>query len=236
MSAHLSHNQNLLADSPEPVGNELAYAAKDSSYFAGARTDIINQLPEARDHAILEIGCGNGGTGAMALAAGKCGAYCGVELFSGAAAEAARTLSEVVVGDVEKVEIRWKPATFDALILSEVLEHLVDPHAVLKKLRPLLKPGALVFASSPNVAHYEFITMLLRGEWREADFGPNDRTHLRWFTPRSYRRLFENCGYVVDEIASVAQPGWKAKAFIGLTLGRGFPLVTRQIMLRGKVA
>jgi 2-polyprenyl-3-methyl-5-hydroxy-6-metoxy-1,4-benzoquinol methylase len=102
----------------------------------------------------------------MALASGKCQAYCGVELFDRAAAIASQTLTQVVVGDVEKVELPWKPTSFDALIMSEVLEHLVDPWAALRRLRPLLKPGAMVFASSPNASHYEVILMLLRGDWR----------------------------------------------------------------------
>ena len=64
--------------------------------------------PEA---AILEIGCSNGATGALALAEGKCGRYCGVELFEGPAAVARERLTEVVVGDVEELELPW-PETF----------------------------------------------------------------------------------------------------------------------------
>jgi hypothetical protein len=93
----------------------------------------------------------------------------------------------------------------------------------------------MVLASSPNAAHYEIIFMLLRGEWRSEDFGPMDRTHLRWFTPHSYRCMFESCGFKVDEVTGVARSGWKAKALIGLSLGAAFHLVTRQIMLRAHV-
>ena len=39
----------------------------------------------------------------------------------------------------------------------------MDPGAALRKIRPLLKPEALVFASSPNISHYSAIRMLLRG-------------------------------------------------------------------------
>ncbi|HEX5263948.1 MAG TPA: hypothetical protein VFW13_10505, partial [Phenylobacterium sp.] len=30
--------------------------------------------------------------------------------------------------------------------------------------------------------------------------GAMDRTHLRWFTPRTFRRLFEDCGVSVDRL------------------------------------
>jgi 2-polyprenyl-3-methyl-5-hydroxy-6-metoxy-1,4-benzoquinol methylase len=211
----------------------IAYRAKGGAYFSGARPDILADLPGNRDAAILEIGCGHGATGALALAEGRCGTYCGVELFDDAAGIAAGHLTEVVTGDVEKIALPWPAQTFDVLILSEVLEHLVDPWAALARLRPLLKPGAKVFASSPNAAHYAIILMLVAGEWRLENAGPMDRTHLRWFTPRSYRRLFEGAGFIVDRVEALSPPGWKAKIFLGLTLGRSSHLVARQIMLRG---
>jgi SAM-dependent methyltransferase len=216
-----------------PNAGAFAYQAKPDEYFAGSRADMLAFLPPNRTAAVLEIGCGKGGTGALALAGGKCGRYCGVELFEGAATDASRRLTQVVVGDVEKADLPWSVGSFDALIMSEVLEHLVDPPATLRRLRPLLKPGGIVMASSPNAAHYEVILMLLRGEWRSEDAGPMDRTHLRWFTPRSYQRMFESCGFKVDEISSVARPGWKARALMRMSRGTAFHLIARQIMLRG---
>ena len=44
-----------------------AYSKKDESYFEGAREDFINELPVNLDAKILEIGCSNGNTGALAL-------------------------------------------------------------------------------------------------------------------------------------------------------------------------
>lgn len=219
----------------KPIGGSEGYAAKATHYFSGVRDDLVSHLTIPPSGSVLEIGCGQGGTGAMALSQRKCKSYCAVELFEAAAVQASRRLSEVVVGNVETVKLPWPDASFDALIMSEVLEHLVDPAATLSRLLPLLKPGAIVLASSPNASHYEIILMLLRGEWIAADSGPMDRTHLRWFTPSSYQRLFENCGYQVDHVAAVAAHGWKAKAMLRLSFGALSHLVTRQIMLRGHV-
>ena len=164
------------------------YDLKETSYFAMARDDYVTALPQNPDASILEIGCSNGATGALALARGKCGRYCGVELFPEPAAAAREQLTEVLEGDVEQIELPWPGESFDALILSEVLEHLRDPWAVLARLRPLVKPRGLVFASTPNVAHREIIVMLLRGRWELRSYGPLDATHLRWFSPRAFGR------------------------------------------------
>jgi 2-polyprenyl-3-methyl-5-hydroxy-6-metoxy-1,4-benzoquinol methylase len=167
-------------------GGVEAYSMKVPSYFSGARADCVAALPYNREARILELGCGEGATGALALSEGKCGAYCGVELCQKAAEKANKKITEVVVGNVEEHMLPWAPKHFDALIMSEVLEHLEDPWATLRRLRPLLKPNALVFASSPNVSHHRVIRMVIKGEWNLADLGVMDRTHLRWFTPKTY--------------------------------------------------
>ncbi len=212
-----------------------SYDLKDASYFAMARADYVAALPPSPDAAILEVGCSNGATGALALAEDKCGRYCGVELFEGPAAIARERLTEVVVGDVEQLELPWPPDSFDALILSEVLEHLRDPWAVLARLRPLLRPGALVFASTPNVAHRDFVVMLLRGRWELQSYGPFDATHLRWFTPGSLREAFEGAGFAVDSVGSLGPLGRGSAAVDRVLRGRGRHLWHRQIDLRAHV-
>ena len=212
--------------------DDRGYGAKPQGYFEGARKDYVSELPVNPQARILEIGCGNGGTGYLALKERKCGKYCGVELLSSAAERAKEQISEVVVGDVEEIGLPWSSDSFDVLILSEVLEHLVDPWAVLKKLWPLLKPGAIVFASSPNVSNHRVIRMLIRGDWNLTNMGVMDKTHLRWFTPRSYAALFESCGYVVDSVGQVGTLSLKAKALSRLSFGRFHHLFISQVNLR----
>jgi len=214
-------------------GGLEAYSAKVVTYFNGARQDYVGALPPNAEARILEVGCGEGATGALALGQGKCGVYCGVELCERAANIAKGRISAVVTGNIEDQELPWPSDWFDALILSEVLEHLVDPWSVLRKLRPLLKPNALVFASSPNVSHHKVIRMLMRGEWNLGDAGLMDRTHLRWFTPKAYRDMFQACGYIVDSVGEKERPSRKARIASFITLGRYRHLFVGQIDLRG---
>ena len=222
------------ADRPVSVSGG-GYDLKEASYFAMAREDYVAALPEQPESSILEIGCSTGATGALALARGKCRRYCGVELFPEPAAEARERLTEVVEGDVEQLELPWPPQSFDGLILSEVLEHLRDPWAVLARLRPLLRPGARVFVSTPNVAHREIIVMLLRGRWELRSYGPLDGTHLRWFTPSSLRRAFEDAGFAVDSVGPLGRLGPGSAAIDRLLRGRLRYLWHRQIDLRAHV-
>ncbi|MDZ7588218.1 MAG: class I SAM-dependent methyltransferase [Parasphingorhabdus sp.] len=207
------------------------YADKQKGYFAGCRADYVNALPDDAKAAILEIGCAEGATGALALQSGKCGRYVGVELNAQAADIARSRLSEVVVGNVESIELDFPPNSFDALIISEVLEHLVDPAAVLAKLRPYLKPGAKLFASSPNVSHHRVIRELVRGRWELTDRGVMDSTHLRWFTPSSYRALIEDAGFSVLKVAPVRPFSAKQRLINAATAGRFSHLLMTQISI-----
>ena len=70
----------------------------------------------------------------------------------------------------------------DCLVFGDVLEHLVDPWAVLARLARLVCDGGQILACIPNVQHYSVIVSLLRGKWDYQDEGLLDRTHLRFFT------------------------------------------------------
>jgi 2-polyprenyl-3-methyl-5-hydroxy-6-metoxy-1,4-benzoquinol methylase len=207
------------------------YAVKPASYFSNARADFIDRLPKDATAQILEVGCGTGATGALALSEGRCGRYTGVELFEAAAAEAQDVLSEVIVGNVETLTFDWQPATFDALILSEVLEHLIEPGAVLKKLARYVRPGGMLLASSPNVSHWRVIRELLLGRFSLADQGVFDRTHLRWFTPKSFAELAEQAGFEIEEIGPVTAFSPRTELISRLTGGSFDHLFMTQITL-----
>jgi SAM-dependent methyltransferase len=40
--------------------------------------------------------------------------------------------------------------TFEALTIFHVIEHITNPHKFLHDLKPILKPGGLVFIETPN--------------------------------------------------------------------------------------
>lgn len=218
-----------------PVRHDLtaSYAEKRSDYFTGARRDFVAMLPDDGEASILEIGCGTGATGALALAQGKCQRYVGVELMEPAAAEARKVLTEVITGNVENLDLEFPAASFDALIMSEVLEHLADPWAVLRRLGPMLKPGARVLASSPNVSNWKIIRQLFRGRFDLTERGIMDRTHLRWFTPGTYGEMFESCGFQVDKVYPIS-PLKPHQQVIAAVLGGKQHLFCSQICVSGR--
>lgn len=164
----------------EPVGVFHQFA----DYYGETRADLIPYLPvDAKD--VLEVGCGRGFTGRLIQQQLGC-RVTGVELHPEIAAEAARHLSRVITGDILSVDVDGR---YDAIVASELFEHLADPDAFLLKMMPLLKPGGVIVLSVPNVGHYSVVEDLLAGRWDYVPAGLLCCTHLRFFTRRTLTDL-----------------------------------------------
>jgi len=159
---------------------------------------------------VLEVGPGSGVICGYLTAHKGC-TVTAVEINLQAAALAAAQCRRVITGSIEDEAVVRQAAAggpFDAIVCADVLEHLADPWAVLRRLRNLLAPGGAVLASLPNVAHWSVRFRLLFGQFEYADGLLRDRTHLRFFTLASARRLFHDCGYrlTYEHVCWVALP------------------------------
>ena len=151
---------------------------------------------------VLDVGCSSGYLAAPLAAAGA--RVVGLELDPDAA-EAARTYcAEVLVGDVEGMEIPFEPASFDAIVCGDLVEHLRDPGTTLARLRPLLRHGGRLVLSTPNVANWAMRLSLLAGRWRYTERGILDRTHAHLFTRKTLTETVEAAGYRILELDHTA--------------------------------
>jgi SAM-dependent methyltransferase len=161
---------------------------------------VTSRRGEAR---ILDIGCGCGANAralkerspgarvvgvepnarAVELARGACD-----DVFQGTSDEWART-----GGDAEP---------FDALVLSDVLEHVADPIAFVRSIAaiPALRT-ALWVVSVPNYAVWYNRLRTMLGMQGYTWSGLWDRTHLRFYTRRTARELLEYCALTIVDSA-----------------------------------
>jgi len=161
------------------------------------REDLIALLPQGT-RKVLDVGCG---LGMMGVELKKQGIeIVGIEKNIDAAKEAEKNLSKIIIGDIENIILPFEKGYFDCLIFGDILEHTIDPWKVLKKCKEYLKKGGYCIASIPNVSHYSIIQNLLKNKWEYEDSGLMDRSHLRYFTLTSIRRLFYELGFTIIDI------------------------------------
>jgi hypothetical protein len=100
------------------------------------------------------------------------------------------------------IETAALPArSYQVVVCADVLEHTVDPTAVLRKLQRAALPDAAFIISLPNVAHIAARLLLLSGRFPQMDRGIFDRTHLHFYTRAGARELAERAEYDVEREA-----------------------------------
>ena len=201
-------------------------------YYDQARPEVANLVP-AECHRVLEIGCATGQLGRLLKARGH--HVTGVELVPDVAKQARPWLDEVHIADVEQ-GLPFPPASFDAVIFADVLEHLIDPWRVLRAAARLLSPDGCVVASIPNFQHHSVLRGLLRGRWEYRDHGIADRGHLRFFTLRTIHGLFAQAGLEVVHVSYKYRRSWWRSLVCGLTLGKAREFYTRQYLVVGRLS
>jgi hypothetical protein len=99
-------------------------------------------------------------------------------------------------------------ARFDYVLLLDIIEHLPSPERFVDGLRAKLKfgPHVTIVVSTANIGFFITRLMLLFGQFNYGKRGILDLTHTRLFTFASLRRLFEQGGFDVTEIAGIPAP------------------------------
>lgn len=153
---------------------------------------------------ILEIGCASGRLGeAIKTRNGQIN-YVGIEIVPSAGELAKLKLDQVFVDNIEYFD--WKKLDskfFDCIIFGDVLEHLIDPKKTLQAAIKNLTTDGDVITCLPNIGHWSIINGLLHGTWDYADSGLLDRTHLRFFTIKTFKDLLNECGLNVVQEAQL---------------------------------
>jgi 2-polyprenyl-3-methyl-5-hydroxy-6-metoxy-1,4-benzoquinol methylase len=172
---------------------------KSSRYEISTNGDRFSRdhlfIEEAKKYRnILECGCSTGFISKQLAAGGS--RVVGIEIDTEAAERARQFCARVLSLDLNQPD--WSQAVgeqFDLVTYGDVLEHLLEPQAVLRETRNVLVPGGRVLISLPNIAYWTMRGKLLMGKFEYASMGLLDYTHLRFFTVHTARNMIEQAGY-----------------------------------------
>ena len=166
---------------------------------------------------LLDIGC-NEGRGLQIYARNGYQVE-GLELNETAAAVAREAGFRVYTDTLEG----FIPATsYDVAVLSNVLEHSLDPKAMLSSVRRLLQPDGQVWITCPNSR-----------SWLRSRFGPSWINwhvpfHIVHFSPQSLTHLLAKIGFTRVQVYQITPALWVASSLIAWMFARrGKP--TRQL-------
>jgi methionine biosynthesis protein MetW len=176
------------------------YELKPSEYSShGVLLEWLRDCPPSR---VLDVGCSDGRFASLTRALGH--SVTGVDLVKH------EGIVDCVDHFVEADLNAGLPAEaghgFDVVVAGDVLEHVIDPHALLSELVDRLRPGGQIMVSVPNFAHWYPRARVVAGRFDYDQRGLLDRGHVRFFTRRSFERLLTDCRLAVVERRTVGSP------------------------------
>lgn len=185
-----------------PGGDQAFYEQKAELYREAESEVVLRHVlaclpPRGR---VLDIGCGSGGL--LGRLAGRAGYRVGVELSAAAARAAAEVADEVLNRPITD-DLPLEPESFDVVVCADVLEHVLEPAAVLSTAARLCRPGGAVVVSVPNVAFWQARLRLVLGVWRYEPTGLFDSGHVRFLTRETLLAMVAESGLV----AGTVEPG-----------------------------
>jgi len=191
----------------------------DRTYQNSGNQPLLRLLPRSPGLA-LDCGCGAGDNARILSSWGW--EVVGVTISPKERQLAERYCSQVLLADLSSglpPELRRKQ--FDAVIMSHVIEHLVDPKPLLRDAAAALARGGVLAVAVPNALTYPVRFDFLRGRFEYTEAGILDSTHVRFYTFTSGKALLESCGWrLASASAYGAFPLWKLRRVLPPVLVR----------------
>ena len=156
--------------------------------FPGRRADVdfsvmyLQARPQAR---LLEIGCGSGRMLNIMKSLGWKAE--GIDFDATAVANARGKGLDVRYGTLS--EQGYADASFDAIIMSHVIEHVPDPKGLLVECHRILKPGGVLSMVTPNID--SFGSRFFGHSWLHLD----PPRHLILYNSASLHNLAQRAGF-----------------------------------------
>jgi SAM-dependent methyltransferase len=193
-SLEQEYRQNYYADEKPTF---IVHAGEDQDWFALAQNDRLDAFElrlGAGRRRLLDIGCGPGFFLKTAIARGW--QAHGVEP-SRLASEHARALGATVTEGFFNAQTALTLGRFDAVNLTNVLEHVPDPIDVLKRAVELLEPSGLLCVGVPN--DFSPFQIAARGALGVGEWWVAPPHHLNYFDFDSLSALLARLGLADQE-------------------------------------
>ncbi|MDB5194414.1 MAG: Methyltransferase type 11 [Parcubacteria group bacterium] len=192
------------------------------------KAKIFALLGDVSGKRILDVGCAGGYFGEEVKKKGDC-EFIGIDISEKSVAEAKTKIDGAFVVDIQSEKTNFPNDHFDAIIFSEVIEHLLFPEKALEELKRIMKKDGVLIITTPNLLVFSNRVRMLFGKFEYKDFTYFERGHIHFFTVASLRKLLKEEGFMIDATDNLIHPK------VPVWLGNIFPnLFAYQAIVRVK--
>jgi 2-polyprenyl-3-methyl-5-hydroxy-6-metoxy-1,4-benzoquinol methylase len=184
---------------------DLAFT--ESSYQVKLEEDsshqrILSWMAQRSPRKVLDLGCSDGALGELLRRQGHHVTGLDVDVIEGVD----EAVDRFIAADLELGLASEVGSVYEVVIAADVLEHVRRPDVLLTEIDGCLAPDGTLIASIPNFAHWYPRLRVVTGRFDYDRRGILDRTHLRFFTRRSFDRLAHEAGFKTIRREAVGMP------------------------------
>lgn len=164
--------------------------------FSARYGPIESFFKDKKDLKILDVGCG---TGMAAERLRKFGKVHGIDISPKSIEMAKERLDSAVVGIAE--DIKYPDGTFDAVVCTETVEHVLDQSLAISEFRRVLKEDGHLLISTPNPWYW---LIVLSGIYSKIRGRTNTGQIIEnYLSPLRLRKLVARNGFSIEHHRTV---------------------------------
>jgi 2-polyprenyl-3-methyl-5-hydroxy-6-metoxy-1,4-benzoquinol methylase len=195
--------RDFYEDPSVPVSSGAGRARRQLRMLKGLLADMDG--PQV----IVDVGCGDGAATGMVRRLGH--TVVGIDWSIRALRHAQQQGLLLIRGAVDAPGLPLATGSVDVVILSEVIEHIVDTDSAIDEIHRVLRPGGRLLLSTPNLAAWYnrgllalgvqpiFTEVSLRGVYGRP--GSQVAGHLHMFTKRALTGFLTARGFTCERVA-----------------------------------
>jgi 2-polyprenyl-3-methyl-5-hydroxy-6-metoxy-1,4-benzoquinol methylase len=182
---------------------------------------VIRQLKRVGAKRVLDLGCGNGqlckqladeGFEVVGMDADSAG----VEIARGQYSNPFYRMSL----DDEPARLLESERPFDAVVSTEVVEHLYSPHRLPQFAAALLRPAGHLVVSTPYHGYIKNLALSVFDGWDKHFTALWHGGHIKFWSPKTLSILLEKNGFVVEAVEGVGRAPFLWKSMVVLARKR----------------
>lgn len=206
-----------------------------AAYYSNQREEVLARVLKLPPGSVAEFGCGKGVFLQSLAGIWNQHHHFGVDLE---AEEAGSTRNLTLRRSNILNVVPDVAAPFDYVLLLDVIEHFVDPHALFDHVKQFAGPHTIFIFSIPNIRFaVALFKIIVKKDFPEEAGGVFDKTHMRFYTHKKILRMLEAnafTGITTEGINSFAQvqPGRFRRTLARTVIQPGLSLLDRETVFQ----